>query len=346
MLIILRKYANRIALYLGVFVFLFFHFDSNGQDTIESKSLIQPKSTIVLYEAPDGSFNEYYFYDSAGTLVKKMRHDQFESMHPVFKLNLARSLPGNFNANFFEDLTSFSTSDNNIEPEMNPDAKLSELRSLKRFGLTVKTPEKATTIIGHPTLDQRPIISRPANKFLIKIETARILDAFIDESGEGSNSLLDCSYITIYDCMGNLFKEVLVPNKIVSFASISDDGEVLMCICEYSLVWDEGLSSKPEGVLIADLKTAEINYIVTDVTKNPFDRNSILFVDHYFQMTFDNPWSGGKCHRLFIDPDKRTYYIKTYAEDPLKKRKPIMAKSFSQFEGIREDIKEFNVFSY
>ncbi len=342
-----NHFTSQLSLcFLGLWLFFQSASNCSAQESGPPNGKVMHKSTIEMTEAPDGSFSEYYFYDDNGKMVKQLRHDQFESKHPVFKLNLPKPPSDNPDARFFEDFGPISTSSENPKPKINLGEKLSALRSLQKDGLIVKTPEKATSIIGHPILDQRPIISKPANKFLIKIETARIVDAFADETEGTSNSLLDCSYITIYDYNGNVFKEILIPDKIVTFASISDDGHYLIGICEYSLVWDEGLSSKPEGVLLVDLQTKEMNYVVTAETHNPFDANSVLFADQYFQMTFDSPWSGGKCHRLFLDPIKRAYYTKTYAADPSNKRKAIMAKSFSQFDGIRENLKDFEGFSY
>lgn len=325
-------------------------FGTNNNFCAQNKSAqIGPgkyKSTIVLNESSDGSFSEYSFYNDSGELVKKMRHDEFESKHPIFQLNLPKTNSGNSDGLYFDNFVSFSTENNKFETKKNAGAIISELKSLDKFGMKVKTPEKATVIIGHPFLDLRPIVSKPSNKFLIKIETARVLNAFASGTEEKTNTLLDCSYITIYNYLGEIFKEILVPDKIVSYASISDDGKYLVCVCEYSFVWDEGLSSYPEGVKIIDLNTKKMDYIISKETLNRLEISSVLYDDGFFQMTFKSPWSGEMCYRFFISPQMRAYYTKEYAPDPVRKRKAIMAKSFMQFEGVKENLNEFVPFSY
>lgn len=319
-----------------------FNTQCQAQETGNAVKKDTLKSTIV---APGYGFDEYLFYDEAGRLVKKIKHDQFESKHPIYKLDIPRAKDKNADSWFFEPFVKFSENGSKQEPLLDPREKVRVLKSLKKYGLHVKTPEKATIILG-PHSDLRPIVSQPAKKFLIKIENASVLDAFAEETEDfSSNALLDCSYITIYDYMGELFNEVLIPDKRVGFASISDDGRYLLCVCEYNFVWDEGVSNTPEGVLVVDLQTKEMDYIVRKETKNHVTTTSLLFADQYFQMTFGNPWSGSEIHRLYINPAERAYYLKTFPRDRTRKANK-RAESFSQFEGVREDLKEFKAFSY
>jgi hypothetical protein len=346
MLRIPKASNNKTSMYLVLVLSLFLNYDSNCQNPNESNSLTQPKSTIVMQEASDGSFNEYYFYNYAGKLLKKIRHDQFESKNPIYQLDLPKTSSPE-GGDFFEGFTNHSIRENKVKSKTDIDKVVSELKRLANYGMDVKSPEKATVIIGHPNLDQRPLISQPSHKFLIKIETASILDTYAEEPESGGNALLDCSYISVYNYMGIISREILIPDRIVSFASISDDGNFLLCICEYSLSWDEGLTRKPDGVLVVDLQTNKMNFINASETKKPIYAASILFADNYFQMTFGNPWSGEKCNRLYINPYDHSYYIKSYQSDYQKRKKPVFpASSFFQFEGTKERIEDFNSYSY
>jgi len=342
---ILKISSNNISAYWFLLLFLFFNCDCNGQNTNESKGLIKAKSTHGVIAVSDGSSGEYYFYDDAGRIVKKIRHDQFESKHPICKLDaLKKKLPDSLRGYHVLPLEKDKNSESGTK-RLNTSI-VNDLNSLKKFGISVNHPEKASVIMGCPS-DLWPIISMPGCKYLTTIETVNVLDYSAEETEGRGNALLDCSYLTVYNYLGNIFKEVLVPDKIVTSATISDDGNFLMCSYSYTYLWDEGVDVIPDGILIADLSTGKLDYLSTTETKNSLSPGSILFADNYFQVTIGNPWSGDSCVRMYINPYNRKYYIKLYEEDRQKRRRPILqAQSFIQFEGIIESPEQFNSFSY
>lgn len=329
-----------------VFIFSIFHFDTFAQNEDLGKPNLPSKSSIVVQDASDGSFSDYFFYDDSGKIVKKIRHDQFESRHPVCRLSVLSTKTHDSLPEYYHVLPLRKDKDSESGARRLNPSVVEELKSLKKLGIIVKTPEKASVIIGCPS-SERPVISLPAMKYLTTIETTCILDYSAKEIEGQGNALVDCSYLTIYNYHGNIIKEILVPDKIVTSATVSDDGNFLMCSYSYTYLWDEGMNIMPEGILIADLNSGKIDYLSKIETKQSLNPGSNLFADNYFQVTIGNPWSGDSCIRMYINPYDRKYYIKAYGEDRQKSRKPIFpARSFIQFEGVIESPLKFNSFSY
>ncbi|MDZ4710658.1 MAG: hypothetical protein SH818_19815 [Saprospiraceae bacterium] len=310
-----------------------------AQEAENNKEKDPPTSTITMDVYMGGAFIEYTFYDDSGSVVKKLRDDQFESRHPMHKLNaLNDTVTDAFHT--LERLPTAKPGTKGLQPKV-----IAELNSLKKLGIIVKSPERADVIIG-PVSDTRPFISMPKRKYLIHIETARVLDYSAEETDGYGNALLDCSYITIYNYMGAIYKEILFPDKIIDYATVSDDGNFLMCSYSYTYLWDEGHNNVPDGVAIADLRSGKIDYISTYEPKNDFFPGSVLFADGYFQATIGSPWAS-ICIRLYVDPYDRKYYTKLYKKDRENSRKAIFpVRSFLQFEGVLENPKQFESFSY
>jgi hypothetical protein len=338
---------EKVSLYATVLFTLLSFTQCSGQQADKLVPEEKPKAKIVSFQPVGGPYYvEYTFYDTAGNKIKTMRHDEFESRNPVFKLDLPKAPDSMKGILYFDYLVDYSRQEKKTIPKRNAKKIVSELSGLKKYGLTVKNPEKATIITG--LIDEKtPFITQPGGKYVTKVESASVLDAYAAETQDTSNALLDCSYISVYNFTGEFIKGILIPDKVVDYAIVSDDGKYMACICSYSLVWDEGLDSKPEGVYIVDLVTNKKTYITTPETHGSIFFNSILFADHYFQMSYGNPYSGSKVDRLFINPYNKTYFLKNYLAEYKTPRKAIRkATSFIQFEGMKERIEDFRAYAY
>lgn len=315
-----------------------------GRDTILKSVITQIRDTSLAYDW-------FHFYDAAGRCVKVLRSEQLESKHPIYKLDFPNSIPrGREYFDYFKPLENVNYETGELTPLVNRAEKIKKLHSLIEYGLTVKSPEKATGIIGNPDkvyTDWLGQVTQPACRYLSRIENATIIDALAAAQYDDflANSLLDCAYITIYNHLGEIYKEVLVPDKLVRVALVSDNGRYLVCEY-YNVISDDTSGGFPvTGYLIVDLETNKIDYMSRPEFRQA-ESYEPLFSDGYFQITLNNPDIGYVCNRLFIDPFSRSFYIKTYPPDMTRSRKVVRGKSFMLYEGMKEDITQFTKFSY
>lgn len=315
------------------------------------------KSVITQIQDTSLAFDWFRFYDSDGICIKTLRSGQFELKHPIYQLNFPRYDPKDkdyFNYYYFKPLEDINYKTGELTPLANRTQKAEELQSLSKYGIMVKKPEKATHIIaklnsGYTYWNE--LVTQPAGKYLARVENAVIIDAYdalvVSRYDDlTANSLLDCAYVTIFNHLGDVYKEVLIPDKLLRFALVSDDGKYMVCEA-YNVIANETSGGYPiSSYLVVDLNTKKIDYL----SRPEFWQASgddPLFADGYFQITFNTSTDTGiVTNRLFIDPYSRNLYMKKYLPDTSKNRKVIRGKSFVRYEGIKEDILQFEKFSY
>jgi hypothetical protein len=304
------------------------------------------RSVIVIEKIDTGKHVLYHFYNEAGVEVKTIRGDRFAINSPVYKLNFPQTTAEERRTNagmFYQFLADINPESGKMIPIIKTTVKVNELNSLKKSGIVVRNPEKANFILGNPLYEYHSV-TVPACKYLVKNESASVFFLNEPERGEREgNALLDCSYLTVYNNLGNKVHEVLIPDKIVDKSLVSDDGRFMLCTYGYSVIWDEGTNTNDEGFLIINLETGEKTYFPMEEARHPSYDN--CFYDGYFQITLNSPGRG--CSRLIVDPYKRKYYLKTY-DGPLReiKRQWIFGLPFIQYHQIPEDLSSFSEKSY
>lgn len=330
------------------------------QDTIIGPPSIQDdearahelKSVITQIQDTSLAFYWFRFYDSDGQCVKTLRSGQFELKHPIYQLDLPVYDPKDkkyYDYYYFKPLEDINYETEELTPLVNRTKKIQELQSLRKYGMVVKEPEKATHIIAKLNSEytyQFHMVTQPAGKYLCKVENATVVDdlAWAKIHDYVKKSLLDCAYITIYNHLGKVYQEVIVPDRYVEFALVSDDGRYLLC--ETTIVVDDRDGPVEEtGYLVIDLETNKIDYLSRPEFRQARAYN-IIFADGYFQMTFDI-FSDIEImsNRLLVHPYSRTFYIKTYLRD-IPDKKLVWGKSFMRYEGIKENIREFKKYNY
>ncbi len=308
------------------------------------------KSVITQIRDTSLAFDWFRFYNSEGRCVKTLRSERLESKHPIYKLDFPKSVSkGREYCDYYMPLEKVNYTTGELIPLVNRDEKIKKLQSLKKYGLVVKRPEKATNIVGNPETVYSDILAKvtqPAGIFLTRIENAVVVDAYdvlaVSRYDDlTANSLLDCAYVTIYNHLGDIYNEILIPDKLLRFAIVSNDGKYLLCE-SYNVIANETTGGYPEtSYLVVDLEAKEINYL----SKPEFRHSRAydpLFADGYFQISYNTSTSTGQvCNRLFIDPYSRSFYLKTYRIDSYRDRKVVQNKSFMRYEGIKEDIGQF-----
>lgn len=299
-----------------------------------------PINQIVLHELQLNPIREYKFYDQDGRLVKTILQDSFPVGNPIFKLKFAKN-EGRENGDYFQPLAEIDWQDGRVIQRVPKNEIEEQLLDLKKHGLFVKCPQIATRIYGSP-LQTLPVITFPSNKYLVTIENASIICDTAAESQSKSNSLLDCSYLSIYNNLGEVQSEILIPNKLVLYAMVSDDGKFMVCHSANSYIWDEGVQVNPTGLIIIDLEKKSIVFN-RDLQECKIEISNALFAEKYFQITFGSPYDF--CHRLYVNPYNREIYIKNYNQTA-RHNTIIVGKSFMQYGPEKENLSEFEKSKY
>ncbi len=323
----------------------------------EDKNGRELKSVITQIQDTSQAFDWFRFYNSEGRCVKTLRSGQFELKHPVYQLNFPTYDSKDkkyFDYYYFKPLEEINFETEELTPLVDRSKKIEELQSLKKYGMVVKEPEKATHIIaklnsGYTYWNE--LVTQPTGKYLCKIENVVVIDQYNALSVSRhddvlANSLLDCAHITIYNYLGEIHKEIIIPDKLLRFALVSDDGKYLVCE-SYNVIANETSGGYPiTSYLVVDLETKKIDYLSRPEFRQA-RANDPLFADEYFQITFNTSTNMGQvCTHLFIDPYSRNYYIKTYHMPSYRDKKVIHNKSFMRYEGVKEDITQFTKYSY
>jgi len=313
------------------------------------------KSVITQIQDTSRAFDWFRFYNADGRCVKTLRSKEIESRHPIYQLGFPKSVSkGREFYDYYMPFEKVNYETGELTPLVDRDGKVKKLQLLSKYGMVVKKPEKATNIVGNPEKvfgDMLARITQPAGKYLARIENAVVVDAYdvlaVSRYDDfTANSLLDCAYITIYNHLGEIYKEVVITDKLLRFALVSDDGKYLVCEA-YNVIANETSGGYPiTSYLVVDLETKKIDHLL----KPEFQQASgddPLFADGYFQITFNTSTDLGILNnRLFIDPYSRSFYVKKYLPDMYKNRRVIQNMSFMRYEGIKEDITQFTKYSY
>ena len=177
-------------------------------------------------------------------------------------------------------------------------------------------------------------------RFITTIEWAsfyKILVPTRDDPEE--KALIDCSWLTVYDVKGDVYKQFMIPDKLVETAIVSEDGNYM--ICETMSSWTNiagELYYEYNGFLIINLLTNNIIYLNDDILKN--DAAEILYADSYFQIYFSTGY------RVYLNPEKKTYSFFRYYIKDTRGKKQVWGKSFEHYLGLRESLEQMQVVEY
>ncbi len=286
----------------------------------------------------------FHFHDDRGKEVKAIREDQFPISNPVFELPFPKNTDKNTSSSYFNSLSEFNDKTGKEQPLVSISSKVNAFKTLKAHNLYVKRPETATDIIGGP-LESLNVITPTSGTFLVHCETASIYYKFAKENNDAegnliSNSLLDCTYITIYDHLGDIMQELLISGKLIKTGLVSDDGKYLFCGYSVGNIWDEGTSTISDGFIMIDLQTKAITPIDIPGFRECSSNISGFFSNDYFQMQCE----GTKF--LYVNPYTRSYYSVFYEWEKIKGKRSLLYTSFMPFEGLKVDLSQYQKQSY
>jgi hypothetical protein len=305
-----------------------------------TKSLTDiPKGGIIETSTNKYPSKTYHFYDDQGNEVKTIREDQFPVKNPVLNLQFPEPIKETKDYAGRKMLVGFEEKTGKDKPLISTAEKVKILGGLSKFHLIVKNPNSATDILGSKRafMEWGPT---PAKR-LIHIETAIIFDRNAeviypdDSSSPQSNSLLDCSYLSVYDNLGKIEHEKLISNKIINSGWASDDGRFLLCDYSLGYVWDEGFDAVAGSFCMVDFQNNE--FIEIDISV--YNAYTILgasalygfFADGYFQMNLSNT------EFLYLNPHTRSYFTVNFNKEQVKDKKALAHTSFMPYEGLKID---------
>lgn len=309
---------------------------------VNEKSL--PKGIISETIEDQYPSKTFHFHDDQGKEVKTIREDQFPIGNPVFKLPFPKNTDKNTASFYFNSLSDFNDITGKEQPLVSISSKVNAFGALKEYNLYVKRPETATEIIGGPN-ESLNVVTPPSSKFLVRCERASIYYRFAKENDDAegnviSNSLLDCTYITIYDHLGEVMQEILIPSKLIKTGLVSDDGKYLFCGYSVGYIWDEGTSAISDGFIMVDLQTKDITPIYIPGLRECSGNISGFFSDDYFQMQCEG------IKLLYVNPYTRSYYTVFYEWEKIKDKKSLLYTSFMPFEGLKIDLSKYQKRAY
>ncbi len=296
------------------------------------KATEPPKGVIILKNASySQDLQEYQFYDDQGKCVKTMKHEQFPIKNPMLKPPFP--LFGKKNTYGY----------NAIERPYYPldslpkSLKLNWLKGFKQYGLNVIRPSTADFMVG----DSEKFMDYKNAKYLITAENVSIFAPYSDEAPNqrenGNSSLLDCSYITVYNNMGQIRGELLVPNRLITW-STSDNEKFILCKAKLGRLTGEGRENiKEDGLIIIDMEGKNISKIPLQEI-DVYEIMCTFYSDHY-QIAYDQSVS------IYIYPKERTYYYKTYDKAEVRNKLTNTAPMMT-YEGIKDDLNTFQKYFY
>ena len=314
---------------------------SSGRFFGEEKDL--PKGVISETQGNQYPSKVIHFHDDAGKKVKAIREDQFPIKNPLFKLPFPKN-PKPHRYRYYLPLIELDdkTGEETLV-RVSTVKKLKSFKSLNKYGLEVKEPESATDIIGNPHSSSRYMMSF-SGKYFARVEDGSVFYKFAKEKHDSngktmSNSLLDCSYLSVYNHTGEVIQELLIPDKLLRSGWISDDGKYLFCQYNVGYIWDEGVSELEIGLLLIDLRTKEVILVDMPELKGYGSARSCSFKGGYFQVEWNEK------NFIYLNPYTRTYYKVVYSEEDLKGKKRI-DKPFMHYEGLGVDLSKYPKYTY
>ena len=302
--------------------------------TLLKEATEPPKGVIILKNGNDSEdLQEYQFYDDQGKCVKTMKPEQFPIKMPMFKPPFPQV--GKRRVNVFGSLNStFSIPLDSLPKSF----KLNWLKGFKQYGLNVIRPSTADDMVG----GANRFMDYKNAKYLITAENVSIFAPYSTEAPmreQGTNSsLLDCSYITVYNNLGQISSELLVPNRTIKWSCASDNGNFLLCSSSLGVVADEDSDYIDEdGLIMIDMDGKNISKIPL-MGNNSYGLKYTFFSDHY-QIAYDQKFS------IYIYPKERTYYYKTYDRAEVRNKLTNTAPMMT-YEGIKDDLSTFQKYFY
>ncbi len=309
---------------------------------LEEKDL--PKGVISETTTDRYPSKTFHFHNEDGEEVKTIREDQFPNNNPIFKLPFPKNTNLQEAGLYYLPLSTFDEKTGKEHPQVSVAEKIRAFNTLRKYNLKVKSPETATIIMGSPN-ESMEVITPPLSQYLVRCETASIYYGYAEPSYGAddkpvSNSLLDCSYITVYNHLGEVVRKVLVPDKLISVGWISDDGKYLFGGYTFGFVGGEGISGTSGGFMMIDLQTETINPINIPNFEGCSWDVSGFFADGYFQMQCEST------KFLYVNPYNRTYYTVLYDQEQIKDKQRNRYTSFTPFEGLKVDLSEHQKYTY
>ena len=298
--------------------------------TLLKEATEPPKGVIILKnEYYPQDLQEYQFYDDQGKCVKTMKHEQFPIKNPMLKPPFP--LFGKKNTyGYHSDTMPYYPLDS-----LPKSFKLNWLKGFKQYGLNVKKPSTALTLCGRNNSSEKFISNKNA-KYLITAENVNIFGLYSDETPnqrENGNSLLDCSYITVYNNLGQIRSELLVPNRTIEWSCASDNGNFLLCTSWLGFDTGEGYDIIEEnGLIMIDMEGKNISKI--PLQRNHLSETKYTFFSDHYQIAHDQSVS------IYIYPKERTYYSKTYDKAEVRNKLTNTAPMMT-YEGIKDDLSTF-----
>lgn len=307
---------------------------------LEEKDL--PKGVISETTTDHYPSKTFHFHNEEGKEVKTIREDQFPNNNPIFKLPFPKDTNWQETGLYYLLLSTFDEKTGKEHRQVSVAEKIKAFNTLRKYNLQVKAPETATIIIGSPN-ESMVVVTPPLSQYLVRCETASIYYEYAKETRDAdgrimSNSLLDCSYITVYNHLGEAVRKVLVPDKLIKVGWISDDGKYLFCSYTLGFIGEEGIVSG--AFIVIDLQSQAIIPINIPYFQEYADGISGFFAEGYFQMQ-----CGGKSF-LYINPYNRTYYTVLYDREQIKDKRMTRYTSFTPFEGMKIDLSQHQKYTY
>ena len=291
-----------------------------------------PKGVIILKNASySQDLQEYQFYDDQGKCVKTMKPEQFPTKNPMLKPPFP--LFGKKNTYGYNAIKRPYYPLDSLPKSL----KLNWLKGFKQYGLNVIRPSTADFMVG----DSEKFMDYKNAKYLITAENVSIFAPYSDEAPNqrenGNSSLLDCSYITVYNNLGQIRSELLVPNRTITWSTAGNE-KFILCKAELGRLTDEGrVNIKENGLIIIDMDGKNISKIPLQEI-DVYETMCTFFSDHY-QIAYDQSVS------IYIYPKERTYYYKTYDKAEVRNKLTNTAPMMT-YEGIKDDLSTFQKYFY
>ncbi len=171
---------------------------------------------------------------------------------------------------------------------------------------------------------------------IIHIETASVYDRHAkvvygyNSSTPSPNSLLDCSYLRLYNSQGNIEYEILMPDRLVGHAWSSLDGKFILGYYSLGFAWDEGLDVRPGGFFVIDCKKNQIqDFQIPVYHDRTMGTEGMMghYQDGYFQLSMGYDY-------LYVNPTERHYFPVRIDRNTVKDKKGLAYVSFTPFEGM------------
>lgn len=286
----------------------------------------------------------FHFHNDEGKEVKTIREDQFPTNNPIFKLPFLKNTDKQVSWRYYLPLSNFDDKTGRELPQISVAEKVKTFNTLRKYGLHVKTPETVTDIVGAPSRSI-VVITPPLSRYLVRCEKASVYYRYAKESHDAngntmSNSLLDCSYISVYNHLGGVVQQILVPDKLIKAGWVSDDGKYLFCDYTLGYIWDEGPSEVAGGFLLIDLSTKVVTLIEIPEFQKYVGGLFGFFADDCFQM------QGEGKNFLYLNPYTHTYHTIFFQWEQIKDKKHLLYQSFMPFEGSKIDLSQHQKHTY